>query len=437
MRDGTGRWKQAIRRVRKVVGHLPGRARHTSRDPSCFRRFGAWRRRIAVVPLAHLLAGAVALGGCVAIEGGAFPAAARTGADDRATTIFVVARKWHTDLGLPAAELSSPALAPLRETFPGARYFLFGFGERTYFTSPNPSVGEAVLALLVPGPGAVLVTGLRVPPTEAFGATQAVPLPVSRAGIDRLEAFLARSLGADEEGGDAPRRIGDGPYPGSVFYAAATTYSALYTCNTWTAEGLALAGTGVRAEGVLFASQVMEQAHRRAAFGEQPRDGTSTAEALPSGAIASLGRGGRRRTRRPAAARQRRRLRRAHRSQQPATKSAWRRTKPTLPGSARRDDHRRRWRRWVAAAEADAASQADRGQEHEKQGAHGIHPRGQALMGRGHCYAGGGRWFREPLHPAPHSTTPRSATTPECRARHASRALGAAPAVCVPSPATP
>ncbi len=56
--------------------------------------------------------------------------------------------------------------------------------------------------------------------------------------------------------------MGDGPYPGSVFYAARGTYDAFDTCNTWTAEMLHAGGLPMPTAGVLFAGQAMGMARR-------------------------------------------------------------------------------------------------------------------------------------------------------------------------------
>jgi hypothetical protein len=117
---------------------------------------------------------------------------------------------------------------------------------------------------LLPGPGAVLLTGLSATPAEAFGAGNVQPLRVSRAGFARLQAFLWRSLVPE---GEAARPLAEGPYPGSRFYASGVTYAGFYTCNTWTAEALAQAGLPVSPAGVVFAGQVMAQARKAAAAG--------------------------------------------------------------------------------------------------------------------------------------------------------------------------
>lgn len=176
----------------------------------------------------------------------------------RTQRVHLVVRDWHTDVDLPADRLPT-ALLPLAYDFPGAAHFLFGFGERAYWTRPDPSSSDALAALL-PGRGVILVTGLRVPPTAAFPPDDVVVLPVTENGLDRLAGFLAHELRED----GAFRRMADGPYPGSRFYATSRRYSATYTCNTWTADALQIAQTGVSASGTIFARQLMNRARAAA-----------------------------------------------------------------------------------------------------------------------------------------------------------------------------
>jgi hypothetical protein len=180
----------------------------------------------------------------------------------RTAVIYVVGRDWHTEIGLRAEDLSGP-LATIRARFPGARTVLFGFGDRHYLTDRQPGFGDMVVAAF-PGPAALLVTGLRTTPEEAFGPAETVRLGVSGAGLDRATAFLWRAFETDAAG--QPRLLGDGPYPGSLFFASGDTYALTHTCNTWTAEALQTGGTQVRAAGVLLAGQVMDRARAAASL---------------------------------------------------------------------------------------------------------------------------------------------------------------------------
>ena len=172
------------------------------------------------------------------------------------TTLYVIDRGWHTDIGLSADDVTG-VLLPLKQRFPGARYLTFGFGEREFLTAREVTVGETLRALL-PSRSAMLITTLRASPEAALGPGNVVSLRVTPDGLARLEYTLWH--GIERTPADQPVSLGAGPYAGSEFFAALGTYDAFNTCNTWTATMLATAGLPVSAGGVLFAYQVMDQA---------------------------------------------------------------------------------------------------------------------------------------------------------------------------------
>jgi len=212
----------------------------------------AHRRRLA-------LAVCLALAGCAAPVPPAPPAELTAG--PKTETIYLVERGWHTDIGLPATQ-SGDALAELRTTFPGVHTLVIGFGQRAYLLHREHDLAD-MLAALAPGAGALLVTALRDTPQTAFPADDVVVLKVSTRGLARLTDFIAGSFERPPDG--TLHAIADGPYPGSLFYASTSTYSAGFTCNTWTAEALQTAGLPVHVAGVVFADEVADQARRIAA----------------------------------------------------------------------------------------------------------------------------------------------------------------------------
>lgn len=175
-------------------------------------------------------------------------------ADD--AVVYVIGRGWHTDIGLPVEEISGP-LATLESAFHGVRFLTFGFGERQFLVDRKKTFGGMLNALL-PSQSALLMTALRAPPREAFGQSNVVVLHVSHAGLERIEASIWQELERSAVG--QPTLLADGPYPGSVFYAARDTYFGLNTCNTWTAGTLRTGGVPMPVTGVLFAGQVMGMA---------------------------------------------------------------------------------------------------------------------------------------------------------------------------------
>jgi len=174
----------------------------------------------------------------------------------RPVPVAVIDREWHTEIGLRAEDLTGP-LAVLRDRFPGARTLVFGFGDRHYLADPHPGFGDMLLAAL-PGPGALLVTGLSTAPEAAFGSANVVRLMLSEDGARRAVAYVSNSFTHDPTG--ALVALGDGPYPGSLFYAASIAYSLSHTCNTWTAEVLVEGGAAVSADGVVTAGEIMTRA---------------------------------------------------------------------------------------------------------------------------------------------------------------------------------
>jgi uncharacterized protein (TIGR02117 family) len=193
----------------------------------------------------------LALAGCAATP----PLAGDPGAPPLTEAVYVIAGGWHTEIGLPTQLIRGP-LASMKQAFPRARYLVFGWGARAYYMARDPGIGD-LLRATIPGPAVMLVIPLEVPPENLFGAANAMVVRVSQNGLDRLSQFLWDQLAKDPEG--MPTPAGAGSYPQSVFYVATGTYKLSYTCNTWTAEALHLAGLPVTATGVVFAGQVLDQ----------------------------------------------------------------------------------------------------------------------------------------------------------------------------------
>jgi len=144
----------------------------------------------------------------------------------------------------------------VRSDFPGSRYLVFGFGDRHYLLYKGKL---SMIRALWPGPGLVLVTGLRATPEEAFGADAVIGLAVSRSQLEDVQQFVWRTL-TRRAGRVTPLQAG--PYEGSLYYESTQRYSALHTCNTWAAEALKSAGLQVRSTVVEFAGELWSQVKR-------------------------------------------------------------------------------------------------------------------------------------------------------------------------------
>lgn len=180
---------------------------------------------------------------------------------------WVVAISWHSDVALPVDALEGPVLGALAARVPGAHTVMFGFGKRSFITSPEPSLGEWLRGPL-PGPAALQVTPLRAPPPQAVPGRDMVSLPMAPARRARLAAFLA-----DAFAGEAPIPIRVDAIPNALFFEARETYTLANNCNAWTARALASAGLPFSPVGVTWPDAVMRQAAAlAAACGLAPRN---------------------------------------------------------------------------------------------------------------------------------------------------------------------
>lgn len=208
-------------------------------------KIAAWQALCAVVL-------AVMQGACTNMEG-PLPAAIEPVADGPTRTfVAVVQRDWHTDICLRVIDVDAWVSA-LAHDFDNPMVLCFGFGERQYVVERHHDP-LTMIGALMPSQATVLMTVLRAPPEVAFGAQNVVEVPVDDAGLAGVQRYLRASLETDASG--APRRLAEGPYAGSVYFAASGTYDAFHTCNTWTARALRSAGLSDVPD-VLFAGGLM------------------------------------------------------------------------------------------------------------------------------------------------------------------------------------
>ena len=172
-----------------------------------------------------------------------------------AETVSLITHGWHTDIAVPASEVSGP-LTRFRALFPGARSLIFGYGKRTFMIAPAHTLGEWVIGPF-PGPAALEVSAISSDATTAYGTAHVQRLALPPGGAASLSAFLWQAF-AKTSSGD-PRYIAQGNFPGSLFYQAKSRYGLLHTCNTWSAEALAAAGLPLRPSGIIFSHTLDER----------------------------------------------------------------------------------------------------------------------------------------------------------------------------------
>src|SRR4029077_9064348 len=95
-------------------------------------------------------------------------------------TVTLLDHGWHTDIGIPAEELSGP-LSVFRTIFPGVKTLVFSYGKRTFLMAPANDWSEYVLGPL-PGPAAIMVTGLSGSAELAYGTDPGLLPPLATGG---------------------------------------------------------------------------------------------------------------------------------------------------------------------------------------------------------------------------------------------------------------
>ncbi|HVS75829.1 MAG TPA: DUF2459 domain-containing protein, partial [Steroidobacteraceae bacterium] len=203
-------------------------------------------RTAFVGPKAAFLSACMLLGGCAETPHPAPtppPATFLSRLADRPPEIGVLVAGWHTGLVLPADELG-----PLKLLLRTTKYVSFGWGNRRFYMAAHPGSGDAVAALFR-SPGVLFIRAVPAPADLLASDIRIHWVCASRAQIWRADDYIEKSLSRPSH----PVDLGPGPLAGSRFYASGEHYSAVHTCNTWTAAALEYAGLPVSARGVLFA----------------------------------------------------------------------------------------------------------------------------------------------------------------------------------------
>ncbi len=187
----------------------------------------------------------------------------RVASRDYAHHIYVVKHGWHTGIILEAKEIET-TLIPEVAYFPdSAGYYEFGWGDAGFYQAETINAGLAISALLLPTSSVVHMVGLDASPSYYFPESQIVSVPVTASGLHRLQVALSASY-ARLPWQKAVYPLRRGIYGDSYFFRGAGAYSALRTCNHWTAEMLSAAGVPILRFPAATAHNLIGQAERYA-----------------------------------------------------------------------------------------------------------------------------------------------------------------------------
>lgn len=172
--------------------------------------------------------------------------------------VWVVRHGWHTRVAMRRADVA-PSIWPESRDFGDAVYLEVGWGDRDFYSKPEPSVWDAIDPVIRATRAALHVGAFDAPPHEFFADQPVVRLSVPAAGIDRLARFIRDHYARDAAGNVMPIR--PGYYPRSAFYRATGRYHALtYNSNAWAASALQAAGAAMDPTPAMTAGAVIRQA---------------------------------------------------------------------------------------------------------------------------------------------------------------------------------
>jgi uncharacterized protein (TIGR02117 family) len=173
--------------------------------------------------------------------------------------VWVVRHGWHTRIAVRRADVD-PRIWPESQAFGPVAYVEVGWGDRDFYPEDDPSIWDAIDAVIRPTPAALHVGGFDPPPPAFLPGSAMVRVPVPAEGFERLTRYLHESY--EHTAAGDPIAIRPGYYPRSRFYLATGSYHAFNTSNTWTARALQVAGAPVTPAGTVTAGRVMAQARR-------------------------------------------------------------------------------------------------------------------------------------------------------------------------------
>ena len=167
--------------------------------------------------------------------------------------VHIIGNGWHAGLLVPAAAINA-RLPTLKQRFPAATHYEIGWGDVGFYRAKTVTAGLAMQAMFASQGSVMHVVGVADVPRFLKGSDSA-SLCVDDAAYQRMASLMADSFARSAQG--QPEDAGPGIYGDSQFYIANGRYSALHTCNRWTASVLEAAGISISPRISLTASSVL------------------------------------------------------------------------------------------------------------------------------------------------------------------------------------
>lgn len=168
--------------------------------------------------------------------------------------VWVLSNGFHSSLTLPPQAAAAVGLSA-----GAAPWVEIGWGEARAYQSETMDPITLLRAAVAPGETTLFVALIGFDPGR-YGADQAQPVAVSRAGLRVLLADVAAEVRRDAAG--RPRILSTSAT--GTFLAAHSPFGPLRPCNVWVAERLRRAGVPIRDRAALTATGLFSALQREA-----------------------------------------------------------------------------------------------------------------------------------------------------------------------------
>lgn len=169
-----------------------------------------------------------------------------------AATLYVINHGWHTGLAIRRGDIPD-GLWPEHRQAPPGEYLEVGWGQREFYQTRDPSLLQALGAALWPQPSVLHLVGFNGQVTAKFSNSEVIGLPLDAPAMAQIVRYISDAYERDADGN--VKRMGQGLYGDSRFFAGRENFHLFRTCNVWTARALRLAGcpvgAGITADNVM------------------------------------------------------------------------------------------------------------------------------------------------------------------------------------------
>jgi uncharacterized protein (TIGR02117 family) len=177
-------------------------------------------------------------------------------AEEARRTIWVFNNGWHSAIVVARADRPE-LLPPEAEDFPLSPFLEYGWGDREFYTAPQPTIAMHFRAALGFGPSVMYQAGIALAPQDFYKDVTVASIVVTETAYERL----LKAIGADfdRQGAARAQPLKERTNDLGRYYPGLGSFSLANTCNTWVAKTLETAGLGISSAAVVTSGQLMDR----------------------------------------------------------------------------------------------------------------------------------------------------------------------------------